>query len=150
MASLHPDLLLLAAVAQAYGVGVVAENCYALAQASTHLTPPMEVGDIEIGLGLMGLDPYRIVAPGLAVPDIIWDAIAYGHVTLAQVRGYPLRKRDYWCALTGPSNDGWIGLAITNDWGQCMISSQLGSTLVGHFIVVAQVLPDWDLTIIPS
>lgn len=143
MGSMHPDLLLLAAVAWEYEREDIAHSLYALAQASTSLTPPMDPGDVQTGLQLVGLDSFRIVGPGLGVPDIIWDAIDAGHVTLAQVVCHPLRKRPFWAALCDGDREGWQALCLTSDWLQCSVSSRYDAQLTGHFVAVAEVLPGW-------
>jgi hypothetical protein len=143
MAAMHPDLLLLAAVAWEYEREDIADSLYALAQASTSLTPPMAPGDIQAGLQLMGLDSFRIVGPGLDIPDIIWDAIDAGHVTLAQVDCRPLRNRPFWVALCDGDRQSWHGLCLTSDWLQCSVSSRWEATLTGHYVSVADVLPGW-------
>jgi hypothetical protein len=147
MASLHPDLLLLAAVAWEYDERDIADTLYALAQASSHLTPPMEAADVQLGLQLCGIDTFHLVGPGLDVPGLVWDALDRGHVVLAQVKAHPLRKRDYWCALCEPSPEGWRGLALTADWFQCSVSSDYEARLTGHYVIAVPVLPEWEASL---
>jgi hypothetical protein len=143
MATLHPDLLLLATVAQAYTGGQVADNLYCLAQYGTHFPPPMSVGDMQAGLSMIGLDSYRLVAPGMMVPDIIQHAIREGHIALGQVRGYPLRKTDYWIALCEVRSDGWNGIGLGLDWSHLGVASHMGHILTGFYLVCATPLPGW-------
>lgn len=144
MTTLHPDLLLLAAVAWDYGERDIACSLYTLAQASSHLTPPMQPADVQLGLQLMGLDSFRIVGPGLDIPELIWDALDMGHVVLAQIGRQPSGKKDQWMALCGRHGEEWHGLAVTSDWSQCSYSSQFDVRLTGHYVAVARVLPEWE------
>jgi hypothetical protein len=143
MATLHPDLLLLAAVAQAYGAGHSAEILYCLADYGTHFTPPMTVGDMQAGLSILRVDSYRLVAPGLQVPDLLQHALLSGRVVLGQVRGHPIRKVDYWIALTELKDESWNGIAVGLDWAQVGIAAHYGHTLTGFYLVCAQPLPGW-------
>jgi hypothetical protein len=147
MAELHSDLLLLAAVAFEYNRCDIADTLYALAQACTHLTPPMESADIELGLQLIGIESFRVVAPGQQVPEMIWDTVDRGHVVFAQVIGHPLRKRHYWACLIGRGAGEWTALTITPEWWQCSLSSRYDVRLTGHYVAVARTLPGWNSTL---
>lgn len=145
MTTLHPDLLLLAAVAQAYAVGDVADNLQALAHYGSHIPPPMTVGDVQAGLSIMGLDSYRLVAPGLTVPELLQEAILSGRMVLAQVRGLPFRKVDYWLCLTSVTVEAWEAVAVGLDWAQQGIASHYGHILTGFYLVCATPLPGWKV-----
>jgi hypothetical protein len=145
MVTLHPDLLILAATARAYGLGDASEHLYCLAHYGAQVGPAMTVSDMQAGLSLLALDSYRLVAPGLGVPGMIQDSIERGHICLAQVRGHPLRQRDYWVALTQVDNSHWHGIAIGLDWAQMSIADHMGHLLTGFYLVVAQALPDWQV-----
>jgi hypothetical protein len=144
MTTLHPDLLLLAALAQAYELGASADNLYALAQYGTHAPPPMTAADMQVGLSLLGLDSYRVLAPGLTVPDMLQHPLSCGRVVLAQVRGAPLRKTEYWIALCDVSDEGWHGIAVGISYEQIGIAAHLGHSLTGFYLVCERPLPSWE------
>ena len=144
MPTMHADLLLLAVVAQAHGVGQVADNLYGLAHYGSNVTPTMSAADVQVGLSLMGVDSYRLVAPDLTVPDLIQDGIERGHICLAQIRAGVIGKRDQWVILCRVSAGAWDAIAMTGEWAQCSVSSRLGCILTGFYVIASRPLPGWN------
>lgn len=144
MVTLHPDLTLLAAVAEAHGLANGADNLYALAHYRGHRLPPMTASDMQCGLSLLGIDSYKLVAPGLTAPQFIQHAIDEGCITLAQVRGLDAGRLDYWVALHEIAPDDWQGTGISGDWGHFTIAGHLGHVLTGFYLICSRPLPGWQ------
>lgn len=143
MGRLCGDLALLAAIGQLYGRGDPAQDLYCLAQYECNLGLAMDPGDIVTGLGLVGLDSWRLVAPGQEVPKVVGFALSEGHVVLAQWKGSTPRRCDQWCALTEGADDTWRGIVC--DWNLIShgVSSTLGGILTGHYVILSTIIPGW-------
>jgi hypothetical protein len=147
---MHPDLLLMAAIGQAYGVSDGAQNLYSLAHYGMERTPLMSVADVQSGLSLIGIDTYRIVAPGLSVPLLIDQSIAQGHIVTAQIRSQLQRPVERWIILCRVSPGGWYGLAVNKDWRRLVVTSHGEYSLCGHYLVCVAPLPRWESPLITS
>lgn len=138
------DLALLAAIGQLYGRGDPAQDLYCLAQYGCNLELRMDPEDVEIGLGLLGLDAFRVVAPGLAVPGMVGFALGQGHVVLAQIRADHGAQHDRWVCLTDADGETWHGIVTGWDLIAQGVRSSLGYTLTGHYVCLAAPIPGWD------
>lgn len=145
MRRLNGDLVTLATVAQSYGVGDSAQNLYSLAAYGCNLAPIMEPGDVEIGLSLIGIESFRLVAPGQQIPKMVGFALSEGHMVLAQVNGLGTWNRKLWVLLTSSDDQEWGGIVCGWDFISHGVSSQLRWKLTGHYVICATPLPGWEV-----
>lgn len=144
MGRLCGDLALLATVGQMYGSEDGAQLLYCLATYGCNLATTMDPGDVEVGLGLIGIEAFRLVAPGQYPHAMTGHALAEGHVVLAQLVGVELLKGCTWVALTSADAEGWAGIMVGWDMIAHGVSSRLGAELTGHYVITATPLPGWD------
>lgn len=145
MQPLAGDLILLAAVAQAYGECDQAQDLYLLAQLGANLYTPLHAADMVCGLGLLGLVGAHVVGDHRAIPSLIGNALDQGHVVLAQYRDRTPKHAPHWCCLCETEGNDWRGVSAQGDYSSSSESSVLGSLLTGHYIIVASQLPNWDV-----
>src|SRR6516164_7812012 len=125
MRRLCGDLALLAAVGQLYGRENPAQDLYRLAQYGCNLGLVMDATDVEVGLTLLGIDCFRLVAGGSNPPAVIGFTLGEGHVVLAKIRANEGAKHDRWVCLTHCDAEAWHG--VVTDWD--LISQGTGSYL---------------------
>lgn len=144
MRRLCGDLALLATVGQMYGSEDGAQLLYSLATYGCNLSLTMDPGDVEIGLGLIGIASFRLVAPGQYPHAMTGHALGEGHVVLAQLRHQLFKAHCTWVALSSADADGWAGIMVGWDMIAHGVSSRLGVELTGHYVITAAPLPGWE------
>jgi hypothetical protein len=143
MRRVNNGLAIIAVVGQAMGRQQSAQDLYCLAQGSGHIALSPSAGDVEYGLGLLGIDAFRVVAPGYPLPKIIPFALEEGHVVLAEIAYAGARVERHWVILTSADAENWAGVLVGWDMIAHGYSSFLPWILTGHYVMCANPLPEW-------